>query len=260
MNRLFVLASAFRSPSLILIAIFLYAATGFPQSTQSTPTETVRSFYKALQEKRFRDALSMSVFKYAIEGLSEQELEELRPEFEKLAAGAEKVVITGEQVTGDQATVFVKLANDEASAPPAPVPLMKAGGAWIVGDPDGEKAVRDSGKEYFFKARIDTHEAEARAMLQRIGVAQLVYSQKHNGMFADLFTLIADGLVPKDIETTDSTGYRYRIVLSDNKRSYSVYAEPDRYGRTGKLSFYMDQRGIQSADVGGKPYSPPTNN
>jgi hypothetical protein len=32
-----------------------------------------------------------------------------------------------------------------------------------------------------------------------------------------------------------------------------VGAEPAQYGRTGRLSFFMDHEGVRSSDVGGKP-------
>jgi hypothetical protein len=42
--------------------------------------------------------------------------------------------------------------------------------------------------------------------------------------------------------------------LTVNGKTFIATAEPSRYGRTGKLSFWMDQTGaIKSADNGGKP-------
>lgn len=93
-------------------------------------------------------------------------------------------------------------------------------------------------------------------MLQRIAAAELVYSTQHNKQFADLPTLVQDGLLPKDIETTESTGYRFQITLAKDGGTYSATAEPARYGRTGRLSFYMDQSGIRSKDTGGKQLKP----
>lgn len=90
-------------------------------------------------------------------------------------------------------------------------------------------------------------------MLQRIALAQAVYGQQHSGQFGDLPALIAAGLVPKDLEATHSTGYRFRIALSSNRKSWTAAAEPAQYGKTGKLSFFMDQTGVKSADFGGKP-------
>ncbi|MGI8996241.1 MAG: hypothetical protein ACR2GW_06175, partial [Pyrinomonadaceae bacterium] len=42
-----------------------------------TPSETVREFYKAMRERRFREAFALSIYKPAIEGLTAEEFEEL---------------------------------------------------------------------------------------------------------------------------------------------------------------------------------------
>jgi hypothetical protein len=94
-------------------------------------------------------------------------------------------------------------------------------------------------------------------MLQRIALAQLVYSQQHNGRFGDMPALITAGLVPKDLEGTESTGYKFRVTLSSGAKSWSAAAEPARYGRTGRLSFFMDKSGVISSDIAGKPLLPP---
>ena len=51
-----------------------------------SPSDTVREFYKAMREKRFREAFAMTIYKPAIDPLKPQEFEELRPDFEKMAA------------------------------------------------------------------------------------------------------------------------------------------------------------------------------
>jgi hypothetical protein len=227
-----------------------------------TPTETVREFYKALREKRFQQAFALSIYKPAVEGLSAEEFEELRPDFEKMAAAVpENVTISGEQISNDTATVFVRIAaGDDAAAQAEPITLTRRGNEWIIGDKDNEKIVLANGKEFFIKARIDTHHGEVQAMLERISLAQIFYSKQHNDQFADLQTLTNATLVPKDIEGTDSTGYRFHITVAADKKSYTAGAEPVRYGRTGRLSFYLDDKvGIKSRDTGGKPYIPNPN-
>jgi hypothetical protein len=243
--------------SLLLLFVSCAPLAAFAQNVAPTrtPTETVREFYRAMRERRFREAFAMSIYKPAIEGLSQEEFEDLRPDFEKMAAAIpEKININGEQTSGDLATVFVKVAGvGEEAAEAEPVALMRSGGNWIIGDKDNQKLVRASGKEFFFKARIETHHNEVQAMLQRILIAQLAYNQQHNGQFGDLAALITAGLVPKDLEATDSTGYRFHIALANGAKSYTAGAEPARYGRTGRLSFFLDQSGIRSGDTGGKP-------
>src|SRR5678816_280149 len=51
-----------------------------------SPSDVVREFYKAMREKRFREAFDLSIYKPAIDSLKPQEFEELRPDFEKMAA------------------------------------------------------------------------------------------------------------------------------------------------------------------------------
>jgi len=89
--------------------------------------------------------------------------------------------------------------------------------------------------------------------MTRISLAQVLYSQSHNGQFGNLAELVAGGLVPKDIEGVESTGYRFQINRSADGKSWYATAEPAQYGRTGRLSFYLDASGVRNGDVGGKP-------
>lgn len=223
-------------------------------SPARTPIETVRAFYQALHQRRFREAFAISIYKPAVEGLSDAEMTELRPDFEKVAAAIpENFLVTGESITNDEATVFIKLHEDE-KAPIEPVFLTKTSAGWIVGGKQDQGVVKKSGKNFFFNARIETHHAEVEGMLQRIAAVQSAYASQHQGKFGDLAALIKAGYVPKDIEGPETTGYRFQIVLGADARSYTVTAVPAVYGRTGKLSYFMNQSGqVQSKDVKGKP-------
>ena len=243
---------------LIIAALCCSLAVG--QNPHASPSDTVREFYKAMREKRFREAFAISIYKPAIEGLKPEEFEDLRPEFEKVAAALSgKIEVTGEQISGDEATVFVKVPKDDdpTQTDTDQVALIRVDGAWVVGDRENQDVVKKAGKAFFFSARIDTHHSEVQAMFQRINLAQLAYSQQHGGLFANMATLIAAGLLPKDLEGTESTGYRFHITLAKDAKSFTVGAEPAQYGRTGRLSFFMNQSGIRSGDVGGKPLNPP---
>ena len=238
-------------------AVVVVSAQG--QSTP-TPSQTVIEFYKQLRQKRFREAFALSIYKPAFEGLSAEDLAELQPDFERMAAGVpENIQISGEQISGDTATVFIKVDSDEGAAKGADesLMLMRRGTGWIIGDKTSEAGVKRGGKDYFLNERIRTHHSEVEAMLQRISLAEIAYSAQHGGVFADLPTLIAAGLVPKDIESTESTGYKFHITLAADKKGYTAGAEPERYGRTGRLSFYLDNKiGIKSGDKSGKPLVP----
>jgi hypothetical protein len=238
-----------------LVLLIVTTAGAFAQNTQArTPTETVREFYKLMRERKFVEAFALTIYKPAIEGLSAAELDELRPDFERMGSAIpEQIEVSGEQVSNDLATVFVKIANGEKDAQPEPVALMREAGLWIVGDRENQAIVKKAGRQFFFEARIQTHHNEVQAMLQRISIAQLAYATQHNNAYADLPALISAGLVTKDIEATDILGYRFHVSLARDAKSWTAGAEPVRYGRTGRLSFFLDQTGIRSADVGGKP-------
>ena len=243
---------------ILLIALLLFSFTTFPQTPQRTPTETMREFYRMMREKKFREAFGMSIYRPAIDGLSTQEFEDLRPDFEKMAVAVsekipEKIDITGEQISGDVATVFVKVLDAEGKEKVEPASLIKVDNAWVVGDKDSLELVKKSGKKFFFEARINAHHSDVQDMLTRISLAQVVYSQGHNSQFGNTAELIAAGLIPKDIEGTESTGYRFQVVRSTDGKSWYASAEPAQYGRTGRLSFYLDASGVRSGDAGGKP-------
>src|ERR1700754_4285195 len=239
---------------------FLVVSSVASGQTPRTPTETVREFYKALREKRFREAFSLSIYKPAIDALNPQEFADLRPDFEKMAFAVsekipEKVDITGEQVSGDVASVFIKLLDADGKEKIEPASLIKIGDVWLVGDRESLEMVKKAGKNFFFETRINAHHSDVQDMMTRISVVQVVYGQGHNGQFGPLAELVSAGLIPKDIETVDSTGYRFQINRSADGKSWYATAEPAQYGRTGRLSFYLDASGIKSGDNGGKPLS-----
>jgi hypothetical protein len=228
------------------------------QQPPRSPSDTVREFYKAMRERRFREAFSLSIYKPAIEPLKPQEFEDLRPDFEKMAVAVseripEKVEIMGEQISGDLATVFVKVLDSDGKEKMEPAGLIMIDGAWVLGDRENLEIVKKAGKQFFFNARINAHHNDVQDMFTRISLAQLLYSQQHNGLFGDLATLIAAGLIPKDIEGTESTGYRFHVNAPAGGKTWNAAAEPAQYGRSGRLSFSMDATGVRSSDTGGKP-------
>ncbi|HJP95505.1 MAG TPA: hypothetical protein VJ875_26390 [Pyrinomonadaceae bacterium] len=241
----------------IILCLLLISLTSFAQAPR-TPTETIREFYRMMREKKFREAFEISIYREAIEGLSTQEFEELRPDFERMAVAVsqtipEKIDVTGEQISGDVATVFVKVLDADGKQKVEPAGLIKVGNNWIVGDKENLELVRKSGKKFFFEARINAHHSDVQDMLTRISLAEVVFNQNHNGQFGSTAELIAAGLIPKDIEGTESTGYHFQVNRSADGKSWYATAEPAEYGRTGRLSFYLDASGVRSGDTGGKP-------
>src|SRR5213075_784268 len=99
---------------LVALAILLLSTSAGAQ-TEKSPSDVVREFYKAMREHRFKEAWSMTVDKPAIEDLTAEEMEDLRPIFEGQASKIPaQVEITSEKILGSVATVFVKVPINEA--------------------------------------------------------------------------------------------------------------------------------------------------
>jgi hypothetical protein len=242
----------------LLLAVLTGSVTTLAQNPQLSPTETTREFYRLMREKKYREAFGISIYRQAIEGLSPQDFEDLKTDFDRMAlAVSEKIPqnvdITGEQISGDAATVFVKVVDSEGKQKIEPASLIKIDNSWIIGDKESFDLVKKAGKKFFFEARINAHHSDVQDMLTRISLVEVAYSQNHNGQFANLAELIAGGLLPKDIEGTETTGYRFQVIRAADGKSWYATAEPAQYGRSGRLSFYLDASGVRSSDVGGKP-------
>ena len=242
----------------LLLVLLLTGSTALAQNPPRSPTETTQLFYQLLREKKFREAFLMSIYKPAIDALSAQEFEDLRPDFDKMALAVSekipaKIDVSGEQISGDSATVFVKVLGPDGKEKIEPASLIKVDNTWIIGDRENLELVKKAGKQFFFEARINAHHADVQDMMTRISLGQVLYSQSHNGQFGNLAELVAAGVVPKDIEGIESTGYRFQINRSADGKSWYATAEPAQYGRSGRLSFYLDATGVRSGDSGGKP-------
>ena len=225
-------------------------------AAQRGPSDTVRAFHQALRERRFREAFALSVLNYAVRELTAEEFDDFKTDFERIAAAVPAAdQLTGEQVSGEEATVFMNF-GDETKPDIKPVELVRQDGAWIVGSRQDLDTVKKGGKKFLFEARIETHHAEVKALLERIHAAQFIYASQHGGTYGDMSQLISAGLVPQDLLGTETTGYRFRITVGKDAKSWAAFAEPARHNRTGRLSFYRDPSGLQSKDTGGKPLKP----
>lgn len=247
------------------VSLLLLTTTslGFPSATfaqtQRTPSDTVREFYKAMHDHRFKEAWALTIYKPAVEGLNPEEMEDLRLDFEeKAAAIPEQVEITGEQIEGKTARVFVRVPINESTPQTTsqPVDLINSGGVWIIGTEADQNEVKKKGRRFFLDALITQRHSDMEDLLKRVIAVQLVYSQQH-GAFGDLTALIGAGLISKAAADPKELGYNFRVTVSQDGKTYVAGAEPVRYGHTGKLSYWMDQTGtIKSVDTGGKPVSP----
>mgnify|MGYP001270318845 CR=1 FL=1 len=226
------------------------------------PADTVRAFYQLLREKKFKEAIFLTNLRPAIEGLTATELADFALDFEALAGQIPaQIEINGEIISGDNATVTANLpADDEGKKDTQQIKLRKSGDVWIIQtvDDEAEARIRKEGKAYFYNLRIETHEDEAKKMLERLAKAQIAYSLQHDGVCGEIQTLIDSGLLPEDIKTSASTGYNYSMKLSENKTRYFANAVPAEYGKSGRLSFLLepDEKGfshVTSKDLRGAP-------
>jgi hypothetical protein len=227
-----------------------------------TPSETVRAFYAALRERRVRDAFALSFYKLVGDKLTPEEFEELRPEFEKLGdAVPPQIGIYGEQISGDRATVFAVISTDPGAKQEA-IDLILVDNVWLVGTRENFDALQRGGKELLFKERIDVHQQEIRKVLVKLANVEAIYAAQNAGRFADLASLTSSESAMRlnlkdDIDALQTLGYHLTLSITSEGKGYKVNAEPARYGRTGRISFYMDAAGIQEKDNNGKPYNPP---
>ena len=212
--------------------------------TQDSPADTVRVFYKSLRENRFREAMFLTNLRPAIEGLTDTELADLQLDLSVIAQQIPTdIEINGEIISGNYATVTAKLPDNETKQITLQdIRLRKEGNYWIILtiDEEAEAAVKKEGNKYFFNLRLQTHESEAKAMMERIAKAQTVYALQNGGLYGEMNVLVEQGLLPEDALTSTSTGYNYKITVASDKKKYFATAEPAVFGKTGKLSFLLD--------------------
>ncbi len=210
----------------------------------NSPADTVRVFYKDLRENRFRDAMFLTNLRPAIEGLTDTELADLQLDLAPIAQQIPaEIEINGEIISGNYATVTAKLPDNESKQIEIQeIRLRKSGDYWIIltVDEKAEDSVKKEGNQYFFNLRLETHESEAKAMMERISKAEMVYALQNGGTYGEMTALIGSGFLPEDAQTADSTGYNYNVSVSSDKKKYSATAEPAVYGKTGKLSFFLE--------------------
>lgn len=243
--------------SVILGAAVICVNVGVAAQTQRGPSDVVREFYKAMREHRFKDAWTLTIYKTAVQDLTPEEMEDLRPDFEERATKIpEQVEITGEQIKGNIATVFVKVPISDATSQviSEPVNLLNSGGAWIIGTEADETEVKKKGRRYFLDALIDEHQDDIEQLLKRLIAVEAMYGQQNGGAAGDLAALIKTGLMSDEVADSKALGYNFRITVTPGGKGFVATAEPVRYGHTGNLSFWMDQTGmIRKVDAGGKP-------
>ena len=210
----------------------------------NSPADTVRVFYNNLRLGKIREAIYLTNLRPAIEGLTDAELKEFEVDFEAIGKRVPaEIEINGEVVSGDTATVTAKLPNEDFDKIEfQQIKLRNENGVWIIltVDEASEKRIRAEGKNYFYALRIETHEDEARDMLDRIAKAQMAFATQNKGTYGEMQQLIDAEFLPADVRSSTSTGYNYAITLSADRKSYSASAVPAVYGKTGKRVFTVE--------------------
>jgi hypothetical protein len=227
-----------------------------------SPAEIVQLFYKYLREKKFREALLLTNLRPAIEGLTDLELKEFQLDFERIAVNVPSdIQVNGEIIAGDSATVTANLPdNDDLDASQMQeIRLRRDNASWTIltVDDEAEAKIKAEGRNYFYSLKIDSHQDDARVMLDRIAKAQMAFSAANQGRYGDVEELVRNELLAPDVRSSDSTGYNYAVKVFDGGKKYSVIATPAIYGKTGKLTFSVDldkkgQPHLTSKDTGGK--------
>jgi hypothetical protein len=103
------------------------------------------------------------------------------------------------------------------------------------------------------------NERMAMGMMYQIVGAEEAYKQKNAGAYGTLEELMAADLIPKD--TIEKSGYRFDLSVSGDK--FEVSAVPLEYGKSGRLSLFLDQthiiRGGDKSGASASASDPPIN-
>src|ERR1043166_9125464 len=218
--------------------------------SQRGPSDVVREFYKAMHDRRFKDAWAVTVYKPAAEGLTAEQLDDLRPFFEEQAHDVpEQIQIEGEKINGSTAQVFVRMPASDSTpqVTSQPVDLINSGGGWLIGTLAEQETVKKAGSRYFLDAFIDRNEDNMAQILKRLVGMEAVFAAANNGVFGDVQSLVKAAFMSDDMFDAKTSGYNFKLAV--NGKTYVATAEPVHYGRTGRLSYWMAQTGaIKSAD------------
>jgi hypothetical protein len=94
-------------------------------------------------------------------------------------------------------------------------------------------------------SEMTLNEGATQSAMHVIGNAQATFqSNQPEGRYGSLDELIKAGLVSSEI--TQNYGYKFQLKVSGTH--YEVTAVPVEYGKTGKLSFFIDETGVLRGD------------
>lgn len=102
------------------------------------------------------------------------------------------------------------------------------------------------------------NERNAVGAMYRISYAEKVYKEQ-KGSYGTQEQLIAENMIPKDL--FESSGYKFELTVTGDK--FGVSAVPLEYGKTGNLSYFMDEsfvlRGADRNGASATSSDPPIN-
>jgi len=100
---------------------------------------------------------------------------------------------------------------------------------------------------------VVANELAALARLRSIASAELLYHAQSGGGYAPLDELTQKGFV-NDPGQGKLTGYKFEVKTAGE--NFQVLATPEKYGISGKRSFYIDTQNVmRGADKKGEPAS-----
>src|SRR5687768_10729728 len=167
-----------------------------------TPIDTVKEFYRLLREKKYVEGFSLSVYREAIENLTESELKELEPEFENTFSNIPaEIKVLGSQANGSSATVFIKANDNPKDLGAEEVLLLQVGERWVVGDEETLEMVRKYGRTFFFEIRMRVNEDQAEIFMERYLGAEKLYHDANKGVYASQEELVKSNFWPPSFKS-----------------------------------------------------------
>lgn len=143
-----------------------------------------------------------------------------------------------------------------------PVNLILINGHWKIGDAETQALVNTFKDQYFFYERdgafqqMQSNEGSIYNLITTLANVEMVYARSNNGLCASIPELVQEGILKDNVQATQMFGYRYEVVLSADRTSFAIYAEPMNYPLTGRFSYFADQTGVQVKEIGGARLQP----
>lgn len=97
------------------------------------------------------------------------------------------------------------------------------------------------------------NEAAVLELLKQLVQAEAAWGRANAGKRASFLDLILARQLSADLRDGIASGYRFKLTLGENQRTFEATATPLEYGRTGTRSFFADRKGVRGDDARGEP-------